>query len=499
MSTDVDLFVIGGGINGAAVARDAVGRGLSARLAEMGDYAHATSSASSKMIHGGLRYLEYYEFRLVRESLREREVMLKIAPHLVSPMRFLFPITGDAPRPAFIVRIGLWLYDILSGRQMLEPTGRLSAEQVRALPRLKTADIKAILHYPDCWADDSRLTLETLLDARERGADIGNYREVTAVRRDGDGYRVAYRDAGDDIGGARECHARFVVNAGGPWVNRVLDRYGDAPSRRKIKLVRGSHIVLAMPDPPQRDAYTLQNDDRRVVFVLPWMERYLLIGTTDIVHNGDPGDVHCSAAERDYLLAAYRRYFDHPVGVDDVIWTYAGVRPLVDDGADNPSKLTRDYVLEIEPAGAGGSITVYGGKITTHRRLAEKVLDALAGLGAKPGPAWTATAPLYGGHLDHAALERLAREDAPVPAEVRRRWTRTYGSRTRTLYDALRQDPEAATMIAPGIPRAELDYAVAVEDARGPEDFLYRRTKLFLALEPEERAAIERWFAARPS
>lgn len=492
MTKSVDLFVIGGGINGAAVARDAVGRGLTVQLAEMKDYASATSSASSKLIHGGLRYLESYEFGLVRASLREREVMMRIAPHLVYPLRFLLPITKTQPRPAFMVRLGLWLYDLMSGRRLLARSGRLSAQEVEALPRLRKDGVTAVLHYPDCWADDARLTLETLLDARDRGADIGNYREVTAIRPLDDGYLVEYRDRQ----GAHATRARFVVNAGGPWAARVLDRAEDAGNRRNLRFVRGSHIVVPMPEPAQEDAFTLQADDKRVVFVLPWLERYLIIGTTDADHTGDLGDVYCSDAERDYLIEGYNQFFSPAISAEDVIWTYAGVRPLIDDGNAKLSEITRDYVLEAEQRGNGGLVSIYGGKLTTHRKLARDVMDELAELGAKLGPDWTGEAALHGGALSRPELADLAASQDGIALEVATRWVFTYGSEANALFAAIKANPTLAEETVPGIPEAELIHAVDVEDVQTTEDFLYRRTKLFLSLDPSHINVLEAWFEA---
>jgi len=487
----VDVLVIGGGINGAAVARDAQGRGLSVYLAERGDYGWATSSASSKLIHGGLRYLERYEFRLVREALREREVLMRIAPHLVFPLRFLLPVTGDAPRPAWMVRLGLRLYDALAGRRLVERSGRLAEAEVERLANLRRDGVRAVLHYADCWTDDSRLVLETLLDARSRGADVGNRREVLALHPRPHGYAAEVR-AGEQ---ACTVEARFVVNAAGPWANRVLERAREPTRRRRLRLVRGSHIVVPSPDPGRRDAYTLQNRDGRVVFVLPWLERFLVVGTTDAPHDGDPGEARCTEAERDYLIDCYNAFFEPALGPGDVVWSYAGVRPLVDDGAARASDITRGYTLEVARRGRGGLVTVYGGKLSTHRRLGERVTRELARLGAEVGPPWTDRAPVHGGALDPAALAALSREGpASVPPAVRRRWAFTYGACTRALYARVQAEPASARAVAPGVPEAELRHALETEDVVEPEDFLCRRTKLFLALGEREREAVSGWF-----
>jgi len=494
----VDIFVIGGGINGAAVARDAAGRGFSVMLAEAEDYASATSSSSSKLIHGGLRYLENYEFGLVRESLHERETMLRIAPHLCFPLRFLVPITKTQKRPAWIVRIGLMLYDFLSGARLLARSGALSKAQVKALPRLKKDDLTAVLHYPDCWIDDARLVLSTLLDARERGADILNYRRVEKITSQKDGYTIEL----DERGIKRTIHAQYVINAGGPWANEILDATDGPFPRSGLRLVRGSHIVLEMPEPVEDVAYTLQSRDGRVIFTIPWLNnRYLIIGTTDTPQKDSPRNAKCSDEERDYLLKSYNRYFthpDHPAAAKDVVWTWSGVRPLIDDGEDNPSKVTRESRLALQKNGAGAFVTIYGGKLTTHRKLGEKVLAELAACGADIGASWTATEPLTGGHLTRDELQKLADEGPDtIDKSIRQRWVFTYGDQTRLLYDAVLSDPKAAKLIAPGIMVAELQHAITREDVVNAEDFLYRRTKLFIDLEKTEIKAIHKWFKNR--
>jgi len=497
-SPSVDIFVIGGGINGAAVARDASGRGFSVMLAEAEDYASATSSASSKLIHGGLRYLENYEFSLVRESLHERETMLKIAPHLCFPLRFLVPITRTQKRPAFVVRIGLMLYDFLSGAQLLARSGALSKDQLGALPRLKKDNLTAVLHYRDCWVDDARLVLSTLLDARNRGADILNYRRVENITVTAQGYRIDL----DERGTKRCVYARNIVNAAGPWANEVLDATTGPFPRSNLRLVRGSHIVLKMPDPAEHDAYTLQSRDGRVIFTLPWLNsRFLIIGTTDAPQKEGPRQAKCSDEERDYLLKAYNRYFTHPeapASARDVVWTWAGVRPLIDDGEDNPSKVTRESRLAVQKSASGAFLTIYGGKLTTHRKLGEEVMEELAKTGIDTGKSWTAASPLHGGRLSRQELQKLA-DDGPetIAEDIRRRWVFTYGDQTKVLYDAVKADPKAAKTIAPGVLLAELQYAARHEDAVKAEDFLYRRTKLSMDLDADGIKAVHSWFENR--
>lgn len=491
-----DLLVIGGGIQGAAVARDAAGRGLKTILAEKADYAGATSSASSKLIHGGLRYLEHLDFGLVRESLNERTQLLKTAPHLVEPLRFLLPIYRWQKRRTWLLRTGLALYDVLSAGGGLAPSGWLKPEDAAQLPMLRQEGLACVLHYQDCLADDARLTLAVLLDARARGAGILNRRDVTAIGPLADGYRIEL----DERGTKRMVDARFIVNAAGPWIGDIDALTPAGPPRRPLRLVRGSHIVLRMPAPGPADAYTLQDAADRVVFAIPWLDRrFLLVGTTDMPHDGDPGTARCSVEERDYLLDAYNRYFGHggaPATPADIVLTWSGVRALHDEAELRPSRLSRSPALAAVANGGGGFITLYGGKLTTHRVVAERVLDALRRLGAAAGSAWTKDVPLYGGSLSRQALVARA-EHGPetVSAATRRRWALTYGDRMEALWMRLGSGAVAAEEIAPGVTRAELEYAVEVEDAVTAEDFLLRRTKLHLLLDQAGREAVEEWFA----
>jgi len=490
-----DLLVIGGGIHGAAVARDAVGRGLKVMLAEKGDYAAATSSASSKLIHGGLRYLEQLELKLVRESLVERANLLNTAPHLVEPLRFLMPIYTWQKRPGLLIHAGLTLYDLLSIGDGLPVSGRLSSQDIAKLPRLRTQNLSSVLHYHDCETDDARLTLAILLDARGRGADILNRRAVTAIAPLENGYAVEL----DERGTKRRIEARFIVNAAGPWVDKVDALCAKPPPRHPLRLVRGSHIVLPMPDPPQADAYTLQDEEDRVVFVLPWLDgRFLIVGTTEVPHQGDPGEARCSEEERVYLLRAYNRYFAQgsgPATNADIVFTWSGVRALHDASNTKPSQVSRSPVLASVSQGRGGMVSLYGGKLTTHRALAESVLDELRVLGAMIGGPWTAGVPLYGGHFSRKELlARAERGSTSVAPETRRRWALTYGDQAETLFARIARDPATAEEIAPGVVRAELDHAAETEDAMTAEDYLLRRTKLQLTLPREAREAVCAWF-----
>jgi glycerol-3-phosphate dehydrogenase len=496
VTQSVDLFVIGGGIHGAAIARDAAGRGLKVMLAEKGDYACATSSATSKLIHGGLRYLEQLELALVRESLVERGQLLKTAPHLVEPLRFLVPIYGWQRRPALLLHAGLALYDLLSIGDGLPRSGRLRAQEVAALPRLRREGLSAVLHYHDCQTDDARLVLAVLLDARARGADIRNRRAVTAIEPLPNGYAVEM----DERGVRRRVDARFIVNATGPFVAEIDAMSSVAPPPRRLRLVRGSHIVLRMPEPAQDDAYTLQDREDRVIFVLPWLDRrFLIVGTTEAPQEGDPGAAACSLQEQAYLLDAYNRYFvrpDRPATNADVVWTFSGVRALQDDGAKKPSRLTRRPALASIANGTGGFVTLYGGKLTTHRAFAEDVLDTLRDLGAKMGGPWTKDVPLYGGCESRAGLLSLvAQAPATLSRETCHRWAFTYGDQIERLYANVLLDPHLAREIAPGVPLAELMHAVEIEDAITAEDFLLRRTKVQLLLDQRGRDAVATWFS----
>jgi glycerol-3-phosphate dehydrogenase len=491
----VDVLVIGGGIHGAAIARDAAGRGLKVMLAEKGDYACATSSASSKLIHGGLRYLEQLELALVRESLVERAQLLKTAPHLVEPVRFLLPIYGWQKRPALLLHAGLALYDLLSIGDGLPPSGRLKPQEIVELPRLRRENLNAVLHYHDCQTDDARLVLAVLLDARARGADILNRRAVSVIEPLTNGYSVVF----DERGTKRRVDARFIVNAAGPFVAAVDALSSVAPSPRPLRLVRGSHIVLKMPEPREADAYTLQDTEDRVIFALPWLDqRFLIVGTTEVPEQGDPGAAVCSPQEEAYLLDAYNRYFaraEGPATAADAIWSFAGVRALQDDGAEKPSRLTRRSALAHIANGTGGFVTLYGGKLTTHRALAEDVLETLQELGARMGGPWTKDVPLYGGHLSRGELLTLVeRGPASVSPHVRHRWAFSYGDRIQGLYDRIAKGTELAQEIAPSITLAELIHAVEVEDAMTAEDFLLRRTKLHLLIGEPGRAAVRLWF-----
>ncbi|MGA2492357.1 MAG: glycerol-3-phosphate dehydrogenase [Roseiarcus sp.] len=496
MADAVDLLVIGGGINGAGIARDAAGRGLSVVLCEKGDLAEATSSRSSKLIHGGLRYLEYYQFRLVHEALVEREVLLRSAPHVVWPTRFVLPHSPQ-DRPVWMLRIGLFLYDHIGGRRTLPGCRALDLsrepEGAALLPRYVRG-----FEYPDCCADDARLTILSALDARERGARVLTRTLVESARRDGGLWRATVVDAAS--GERREIAARALVNAAGPWVDRVIDRIEGARTKFAVKLVKGSHIVTPkFFDGPQ--AYLVQNHDRRVIFVIPYQGDLALIGTTDIPFEGAPETVVADEEEIVYLLAAVAGYFRNAPKREDVIEAWSGVRPLFDDGHGDPSAITRDYVLELDAADGAPLLNVFGGKITTFRRLAEHALQKLKPFFPTARGDWTAQATLPGGEIDDADFERFvarfAREYSFLPPSLARHFARLYGTRALKLLGAASSIADLGRRFGPEFFEIEARYLVAEEWAQIADDILVRRTKHGLRMTADERAEFERWIESR--
>ena len=497
MRKTFDLLVVGGGINGCGIARDAAGRGLSVLLVEKGDLAGATSSASSKLIHGGLRYLEHWEFRLVREALAEREVMLRIAPHIVRPMRFVLPHRPEM-RPRWMIRAGLFLYDHLARRVSLPGAEAIDTRTHPYGAPLKP-EVTAAFAYSDCWVDDARLVVLNAKDAARRGAEIAVRTAFLGATPKEGAWTCRLRT---EDGAEHTVRARAIANAGGPWAVRVLESAGGAHSRCMLRLVRGSHIVL--PELYEGEqAYILQNDDGRVVFVIPYEGRFSLVGTTDVPHEGDPAAATCSPEEAAYLCAAVSRQFRRPVHPAEVVWSYAGVRPLYDDGARDPSAVTRDYVLALDRAGEGGPpvLNVYGGKLTTYRRLAEEALAKLApALGLMATRPWTATAPLPGGDLGAAGLPGFEAEQARrypwLPPATLRRLCRAYGTEMDALLDGASGMAALGRDFGAGLTERELEWLHREEWARSAEDVLWRRSKLGLHLTPEARAAVAAWFDA---
>ncbi|MGD9830110.1 MAG: glycerol-3-phosphate dehydrogenase [Hyphomicrobiaceae bacterium] len=496
-TTPYDVLVIGGGINGAGIARDAAGRGYRVLLAEQGDLAGATSSASSKLIHGGLRYLEHYEFRLVREALAEREALLAIAGHIAYPLRFIIPHAPEM-RPVWLIRLGLLLYDNLARRRRIPGSSWLDLASAPAGAPLKS-DFRNGFAYWDCWVDDARLVVLNARSAADLGAEIATRTQVVAARPASDGGWLV--DLETTTGARRQVKARALVNAAGPWVDRVMEHaivphVADAATapRTHVTLVKGSHLVVPRL-PGAEDAYLLQSPEGRVIFVLPFEERFSLIGTTDMAYSGDPAQAEISAEETGYLLDLVGRFFKAAPTAADIVWTFSGVRPLLGaDGSESLSKVTRDYRLELsEPAAHAPMLAVYGGKITTYRKLAEAAMARLAPkLGGDRG-AWTATRPLPGGDLPEGGLpaivDDLARDRPGIPRDYLRALAHRHGTLSRTIIgDATRVDDLGAAF-GGGLFAREVDYLRRNEWARAPDDVMWRRTKAGLHMTKAERAA----------
>jgi glycerol-3-phosphate dehydrogenase len=488
----IDLLVVGGGVNGTGIARDAVGRGLSVLLVERDDLAAATSSASSKLIHGGLRYLEYYEFRLVREALAEREVLLRMAPHIIWPMRFVLPHAQHL-RPAWLIRMGLWLYDHLGGRTTLPGSRGLSLRRVKEGQALRDTVTKGFV-YSDCWVDDARLVAFKARDAVDRGAAYQPRTAMLGARREGD---IWIADLQGRDGTRRHVRARAIVNAAGPWAAEVLGNGIGVNSSRRLRLIKGSHIVVKkLYDGPH--AYILQNEDRRIVFVLPYERDYTLIGTTDVPFHDDPRGVKITPAETEYLCKAVSTWLAKPVTPGDVVWSYAGVRPLYDDGSQNASAVTRDYVLEVDDQGGKLPVlSVFGGKITTYRRLAEHALDKLAPYFPTMKPAWTHKAPLPGGDLGPAGFDAffadLQRQFAWMPVEHLHAMARRHGTRVRQMLATCGSLDDLGTHFGKGLYAREVDWLAAQEWAMSADDILFRRTKFGLHLDAAARDEVARY------
>lgn len=495
-----DLAVIGGGINGCGIARDAAGRGLRVILFEKDDLASGTSSASTKLIHGGLRYLEHHEFRLVREALAEREVLWALAPHIIRPMRFVLP-DHPAMRPAWILRIGLLLYDHLGGRKALPPTRTFSLATdptgAPLQPRLRTRAFE----YSDCWVDDARLVVLNARDAADRGAVIRTRCLVERADRLADRWII---DATDRrTGNSDRIEARALVNAAGPWIDRVDQWLRPRTARARVRLVRGAHIVVPQLFDHDR-AYILQNADKRIVFAIPYEGRFTLIGTTDCDHMASLDEVHASPEEVEYLCRSVSAYFAKPVRSGDVVWSYAGVRSLIDDGSDVAQAATRDYRLEIEADGGAPLLSVVGGKITTYRRLAEETLALLDP--HVPGLAnrnWTRTAPLPGGDFPMAGLAALVSSlERRYPKFDRLyldRLGRAYGTRAGHILGEAQEPSDLGEDFGAGLREAEVLYLVREEWAESAADIVWRRSKLGLGMTFGQVDLLDEWLARNRS
>jgi glycerol-3-phosphate dehydrogenase len=504
-----DLFIIGGAITGCGYALYAAGRGLTVMLAEQGDLAQATSSASTKLFHGGLRYLEYFEFRLVREALEERETLLAAMPHISWPMRFVLPIHRDmrfesttptsrilslvmpwmkGRRPAWLIRLGLFLYDTMGGRKVLPATRSLDLTKDPA-GRPLNPKFQRAYEYSDCWVEDSRLVVLNARDAQARGASILTQTRVTSAQRVADGWQIAT----DGPQGQQTHHARVLVNAGGPWVEDVIRNVARINSSEGVRLVRGSHIVTRKLYDHDR-CYFFQGEDGRIIFSIPYEQDFTLIGTTDMDHQGAPGTATCTDAERDYLLAFASKYFAKPLTAGDVVWTYSGVRPLYNDGAKSATAATRDYVLSLDSNGAA-LLNVFGGKITTYRRLAESAMEKIApqfpGLRGK----WTARVPLPGGDFaldEKPALAKKLQQKHPFLTDYHAaRLIRAYGTDAFAVLGAAKTAADLGPDFGATLTGAEVDWLMTREWATRAGDVVWRRSKLGLRLTADQIAAVD--------
>lgn len=482
-----DLLVIGGGINGVGVAADAAGRGLKVFLTEQNDLASATSSNSSKLIHGGLRYLEHYEFRLVKEALAEREVLLRNAPHIIKPLTFRLPHQKHL-RPSLMIRAGLFLYDHLAKRVTLPASKGIKFSDDSPL----NSKIIKGFEYSDGWVDDARLVVLNALAAQQHGAVIRTRTECIKAIRDGGHWLVTLKDK--DLDQTYQVKSRALVNAAGPWVEKLFDKTIDVKSPQNVRLVKGSHIVVPrLHDQPE--AYMLQNEDQRIVFVIPFEDDFSLIGTTDVEHKGDPGQVKISQQEIDYLLDITNSYFKQDIKAEDIVTTYSGVRPLLDDESDSAQAVTRDYTLELDSLtaadpseGACPLLSIFGGKITTYRKLAEAAVNRLAPFYPKIGKKWTATARLPGGDFDNklSLLAHLKSQIPWLPEAQLKRYVRSYGTRAQLFLNDVSHERDLGKHFGCGLYEVEVRYLLEQEWARDIEDIIWRRTKLGLRLSTEQ-------------
>ncbi len=513
-----DLFVIGGGINGCGIARDAAGRGLSVTLAEMNDLASATSSASTKLFHGGLRYLEFFEFRLVREALIERETLLRAMPHISWPMRFVLPYHSDmrfdsetptsrllstvmpwmrGRRPAWLIRLGLFLYDNLGGRKILPGTRSLN---LRAAPEGAPLQDKfeTAYEYSDCWVEDSRLVVLNARDAEARGAKIMVRTEVLSAERVDQVWQVTVRDR--DSGKTETVLAKMLINAGGPWVGDIIQTKIRVNSREGVRLVRGSHIVT--PKLFDHDkCYFFQGEDGRIIFAIPYEQDFTLIGTTDQDHSDPSEPPVCTEAEQEYLCAFASKYFAKPVTREDVVWTYSGVRPLYDDGASSATAATRDYTLKVDADGGAPVLNVFGGKITTYRRLAESALEKVGEHFPDLAGPWTAGVSLPGGDFPVDGVQGLIQKlmvEYPFLTDFwAHRLIRAYGTETWDLLGSAKDQSDLGDDFGATLTEAELVWLMDKEYARTAQDVVWRRNKLGLRLSPEQIGRIDDWMAKR--
>ncbi len=495
---DCDVLVVGGGINGAGIARDATGRGLRTVLCEQHDLAQHTSSASTKLVHGGLRYLEYYDFALVRKSLREREVLLDAAPHLAWPLRFVLPHDSHL-RPAWMIRAGLFLYDHLAARRRLPGSEVVDLRRHPAGTPLD-ARYRTGFVYSDGWVDDARLVVANAIDVRERGGRVLTRTQCTSLRAGGKYWAATLVQAGGGSGRIQTLTARVVVNATGPWVAEFLDEHTPRPARHHPRMIQGSHIVVRrLFDHPF--AYLFQAPDGRVVFAIPYEDEFTLVGTTEREYSGDLATPAIDEAEVRYLLDQANHYFRGNLSRRDVVWTYAGLRPLLAASNKDPKSVTRDYVIDFPRGQRDGAplLSVYGGKLTTYRRLAEEVVDSLCvalGVGAR---AWTESAPLPGGDLPGRDFDRfrqdVARRFPWLDPALQQRFARAYGTRVERLLEGCTQMSDLGAAVLPGLTAREVDHLRREEFAVTAQDILYRRSKLGVHLAAGSEAKLDRWLA----
>jgi glycerol-3-phosphate dehydrogenase len=514
-----DIFVIGGGINGCGIARDAAGRGLKVGLAEMNDLASATSSASTKLFHGGLRYLEYFEVRLVREALVEREVLLRNMPHIAWPKRFVLPyhpdmrFDGQTPaskllsitmpwtrgqRPSWMIRSGLFMYDHLGGRKILPGTSSVDLTIDPVGAPINDKFTKAY-EYSDCWIEDSRLVVLNARDAADRGARIMTRTKVVNAQRKADSWIVTLRNS--DTGAESKVQASMLVNAAGPWVKDVIGGVSHIDTRESIRLVRGSHIVTRKLFDHDK-CYFFQGSDGRIIFAIPYETDFTLIGTTDAEHLDANQKPECTPEEQRYLIDLASQYFKQPITDDDVVWTYSGVRPLYDDGAKSATAATRDYVLRVDANGGAPILNIFGGKITTYRKLAEAALEKIAAHVPGATGKWTANAPLPGGDFPVDGVEALIAQAKDTYAFLddvwARRLVRAYGTDVPALLGDASTAEDLGQTFGFNLTEAEVRWLMAMEFARTADDVLWRRTKLGLRVSTENAAALEAWMRDHP-
>ncbi|MFT5757428.1 MAG: glycerol-3-phosphate dehydrogenase [Alteromonadaceae bacterium] len=483
-----DLLVIGGGINGTGIAADAAGRGLNVLLCEMNDLASSTSSNSSKLIHGGLRYLEYYEFRLVREALAEREILLKNAPHIIWPLRFRLPHRRHL-RPSWMIRIGLFMYDNLAKRATLKGSQGIKFGKNSPMVNKITKGFE----YSDAWVDDARMVVLNALAARDKGASILTRTRCSNAKRVGNTWEVTLHD--NLTGQQKVVKTKALVNAAGPWVTSIFDEALKIPSPKKIRLIKGSHIIVPRIH-NESQAYILQNEDKRIVFVIPYEDDFSLIGTTDVEHIGDPATACISQEETDYLISVVNAHFKHQISAKDIVATYSGVRPLLDDESDSAAAVTRDYTFEVDaPQGKAPLLSVFGGKITTYRKLSEAAVNGIISHFPEAGKCWTEDAALPGGDFDnqHNLQTSLQREYSWLPRKVVNRYVRSYGTLSHLICGGIKSLEGMGQHFGAGLYQREVEYLIEQEWAIDLEDIIWRRSKLSLQLTPAEKNELERF------